>query len=335
MAKRYKIDLSAQPSLFDSPDLWPTDDMPPLPSPESFVVESRERPASAGRRPQLDEPIRGMRSRDTVFFMSFGSGSSGNSAFVADNSGGFIIDAGVDPSKVKEGLARYGFSMADVEGIILTHDHSDHVHYVYSLVRRYPQIGVYCTPKAFGGIMRRHSISRRLKDYHKPIYKEFPFTIGRFEITAFEVSHDGTDNAGYHITHAASGTNLTVATDLGCITDRVEHYMSLSTHIMIEANYDAEMLRTGPYPMHLKARIAAERGHLDNEVTAAFLARVASPRLSDVFLCHLSLDNNTPAKALGAVEGALAAAGHSAAVHALPRLEVSQLFTLHTTDSAK
>ena len=279
--------------------------------------------------------------KPSIVFLSFGSGSSGNSAYIGDADGGILIDAGVDTDKIRDGLRANGLNFDSIKGICLTHDHSDHVRYVYSLVRKHPHIGVYCTPKTLSGIMRRHSISRRLKDYHRPIYKEFPFTIGNFRITAFEVSHDGTDNSGFFVSHGDQ--NFAIATDLGCITPRVEFYMSQADHIMIESNYDAEMMRNGSYPMHLKARITADNGHLDNRVTAEFLNRIAGPRLTHIFLCHLSQDNNTPQLAVETVRHALEKAGLGPAgggsgsiaaracalqLSALPRYEASQLFTL-------
>lgn len=248
-----------------------------------------------------------MNPTDRVFFMSFGSGSSGNCSYIGDRDCGFLIDAGVEVSKVVEGLRRNGISMDRVKGICLTHDHGDHIRDVYALLRRYRHLQVYCTPKTLNGILRRHNISRRIKDYHVAIYKEFPFKIGRFEVTAFDVMHDGADNAGYFITHG--DVKFAVATDLGCISERVDFYMRQATHIVIEANYDLRMLREGRYPEYLKARIEASNGHLDNRVTARFLAEIYTPRLRNVFLCHLSHDNNTPHKALEAVEMALRTVG--------------------------
>lgn len=248
-----------------------------------------------------------MQASEKVFFMSFGSGSSGNCSYIGDREGGFLIDAGVEVAKVVDGLRRNGISMDRISGICLTHDHGDHIRDVYGLIRRYRHLRVYCTPKTLNGILRRHNISRRIKDYHAPIYKEFPFRIGNFEVTAFDVMHDGADNAGYFISHG--DVRFAVATDLGCISERVDHYMRLATHIVIEANYDLEMLREGRYPEYLKARIVADNGHLDNRVTANFIAEIYSPMLRNVFLCHLSNDNNSPQKALEAVETALATVG--------------------------
>lgn len=138
-------------------------------------------------------------------FISFGSGSSGNCSYVGDGNTGLLIDAGVDFNTVVAELGRNGIPMNRVKGILLTHDHSDHVRFVYSFVRKYRHMAVYCTPRVLNGMLRRHSISNRIKDYHHPIYKEHPFKVGSFEVVAFEVMHDGTDNAGFSSPTGSTG----------------------------------------------------------------------------------------------------------------------------------
>ncbi len=278
---------------------------------------------------------------DKLSFISFGSGSSGNCAYIGDSSTGLLIDAGVDMTTVVAELRRNGIDMSAIKGIVLTHDHSDHVRYVYTIVRKYRHIGVYCTPRTLNGMLRRHSISNRIKDYHRPIYKEHPFTIGNFTLTAFEVMHDGTDNSGFFITHGRH--NIAVATDLGCVSERADHYMRRANYLMIEANYDSAMLAAGSYPEYLKARIRSDNGHLDNEVTARFVAQAYTPALRNIFLCHLSKDNNTSEIALRVVGDALRAAGVTeigdcsgspysrmapVQLMALPRFDSSGLITL-------
>lgn len=240
-------------------------------------------------------------------FISFGSGSSGNCAYVGDSTSGILIDAGVDFNSVVAELHRNGIGMERVKGILLTHDHSDHVRYVYSFVRKYRHMAVYCTPRTLNGLLRRHNISNRIKDYHRAIYKEHPFKVGPFEVVAFEVMHDGTDNAGFFITRG--NHHLTVCTDLGCVSERADYYMRRANYLMIEANYDDSMLAAGTYPEYLKARIRSANGHMDNEATARYLAEIYSDGLRQIFLCHLSKDNNRPDIALGCVSRALLQAG--------------------------
>ena len=312
--------------------------------PSLFTDDELDAPTLRALDPEKVKPAVG-----TVKFMSFGSGSSGNCAFLTDGYTGLLIDAGVDPEHVERSLTHHGFSMDMVRGVLLTHDHSDHVRFVYKLVRGYKHIRVYCTPKAFNGIMRRHSISRRLKDYFEAVYKEHPFKIGAWDITLFDVSHDGTDNAGFFITNGPH--TICIATDLGTVTDRVRFYMQHARNIVLESNYDLEMLRRGPYPEFLKSRIAADRGHLDNVDSARFVTELMAAHpsmLQRVFLCHLSHDNNTPQKALSCITDAVEAAFPGTVIiaddttlyasdsdprhlmlNALPRFEASPLYTFY------
>lgn len=240
-------------------------------------------------------------------YMSLGSGSSGNCCYVGTARGGVIIDVGVKADVVESVLKANGVDMKEVTGVLLTHDHSDHVRYVYTLLRAHKHLRLYCTNRVLTGMLRRHSISKRIKDYHQAIFKEIPFKIGDLEITAFEVPHDGTDNMGFSIEF--DHRRFVLATDLGAVTERARHYMSRANYLVIEANYDLQMLRMGRYPEYLKARIQTERGHMDNIHTAAFLKEIINPGLEYIFLCHLSQDNNTPHKALSAVKEALESLG--------------------------
>lgn len=278
---------SIKQNQFDSPGLFTAEMLGETEIPADLPAPNRELPAD----------------NDTFFFISFGSGSSGNCAYVGDRDGGFLIDAGIDSMTVVNTLRNHGIPMTKVRGILLTHDHGDHVRYVYSFLRNNRHMHVFCTPKTMNGLLRRHSISRRIREYHRAIYKEFEFQIGNFTITPFDVSHDGTDNCGFFISHGSA--RMAVATDLGTITDRVRFYMSQVNVMVIESNYDLQMLREGTYPDHLKARIIADNGHLDNEVSARFVAQQWTPQLTHVFLCHLSHDNNRPEKAFNAHRRAL------------------------------
>lgn len=348
---RYKKRPNAEPGmpgLFDDlgSTLFPEVDFPVYPGIEKEAQKQSELKEQKKRQELfIDDdafsPLEDLPAIDRLRFISFGSGSSGNCAYIGNSTSGILIDAGVDMETVLSSLRRYSISMDSIKGIILTHDHSDHVRFVYPIVRKHRHIGVYCTPRTLNGLLRRHSISNRIKDYHRPIYKEHPFQIGGFSITAFEVMHDGTDNAGFFITHG--NHKIAVATDLGCISDRADFYMRQANYLMIEANYDAAMLASGSYPEYLKARIRSERGHLDNEMTAQYLAQIYTPELRNIFLCHLSKDNNTPEIALRTVENALHQAGVSdigdcsespysrmapVQLMALPRFDSSGLITL-------
>lgn len=308
---------------------------------------ARERHVSENADDQaLEINTEALRRPDTIRFLSFGSGSSGNCSYIGTKHGGILIDAGVDNKKVEQDLKNNGIDMASIVGIILTHDHSDHVRYAYSLLRSNKHLRLFCTPRTLNGILRRHSISRRIKDYHKAIYKEIPFEAGGLSITAFDTSHDGTDNMGFFIERA--NQHFVIVTDTGYITERADHYLRRANYAVIESDYDSEMLRANPsYPEYLKARIAGPSGHMDNADTASYLANILSDtqnqtQLSHIFLCHLSELNNTPEIALNTIRSALegiglsvgdatdCAVGHSCDIRlaALPRFDASPLYVL-------
>lgn len=274
-------------------------------------------------------------------FISLGSGSSGNCSYIGTTQSGVLIDAGVDPQNVFDELRRNGISRDAVKGVVLTHDHQDHVRYVYKIVRDYnKQARIYCTMRLMNGMLRRHNISRRVKDYQVPIWLETPFKLCGMEFTAFETSHDGTDNMGFSI--QMGNQNFVVATDMGVITPRAEYYMEQAHYLMIESNYDRTMLDTGRYPEFLKARVRGPKGHLDNEVAAQFVAQHYHAGLKWLFLCHLSNDNNTPEQALRTMRCALEQRGltvgdasnapdqrtRDVQLYALPRYDASPFFIL-------
>ncbi|MCH5229532.1 MAG: MBL fold metallo-hydrolase [Muribaculaceae bacterium] len=277
-------------------------------------------------------------SDNLLYYISFGSGSSGNSCYIGSSNGGVIIDAGIRSDDIEAKIRANGIDIKKIYGVLLTHDHSDHVRYAYNLVRNHRHMRVYCTNRVLNAILRRHDISKRIKDYHIAIFKEIPFKAGDLEITAFEVPHDGTDNMGFSV--AFGNRNFVLATDMGEVMPRARHYMSLADYLVIESNYDLKMLLQGRYPEFLKARIQTSVGHMDNESTARFLKEIYTPRLRHIFLCHLSKDNNTPEKALEKTRAALEEVGAivgngmetledrkaDVQLTALPRYEATRLF---------
>ena len=258
-------------------------------------------------------------------FMSFGSGSSGNCAYLGTPRGGILIDAGIKPPpKTKRkrkkseddvlnleeafvALEHNGVPREMVKGVLLTHAHHDHMRCLYEAVRNC-HCSVYCTIGVMSQLMQRARISSRIRDFQVPIFKEIPFRIVDMEITAFETSHD-VKSVGFSIEY--EGERFVVATDMGAITERAAYYMSRANYLMIECNYDLEMLETGKYPAHLKARVLGDKGHLDNKVAAQFVADHYHKNLRYAFLCHLSKDNNTEEIALSVMRQALEEKGLS------------------------
>jgi phosphoribosyl 1,2-cyclic phosphodiesterase len=265
-------------------------------------------------------------TQDKYKFFSIGSGSSGNCYYLGTNNFGILIDAGVGIRTIQKALREYGISFNKIMAVLITHDHADHIKTVGCFGDKY-NIPVYATETVHGGIHRNRAVQASLTTSKRVIEKEKPFFINEFEITAFEVPHDSIDNVGYHI--AFDGQIFVLITDIGRITDKIREYASKANHLVIEANYDEYMLQAGKYPFYLKQRIQSGTGHLSNRLSAEFIADIYNERMRNIWLCHLSQDNNHPELALKTVEQALSAngvvVGEKIKLEALSRCKVSGL----------
>jgi phosphoribosyl 1,2-cyclic phosphodiesterase len=251
-----------------------------------------------------------------ITFISLASGSSGNCYYLGVDNQGILIDAGIGARTIKKRLKEQGIGMENIRAVFITHDHSDHIKGVSGLGEQL-HIPVYTTARIHEGIRKSYCVSPKLTDCVRLLEKETPLTVGAFTLEAFEVPHDGIDNVGYCVEVAEKV--ITFATDLGQITDTAARYMVQADYLIIEANYDTDMLRGGRYPLHLQERIAGPNGHLSNRATADFLSKHASSRLRHLFLCHLSQDNNRPELAVSIITDALREAGKEIEVSALKR----------------
>lgn len=239
-----------------------------------------------------------------IDFICFGSGSSGNCYLLRHGQCAILIDMGVGIRRFQKYFNSYGFKLPNVQAAIITHDHMDHTRAAGALSRKlhWP---IYATLPVHAGIDKNPVIKQKIPADHKRIITHGePFEIGPFKITAFPVPHDASDNSGYFIT--CGSTSICIITDAGSITPEMRHYVHEAQHLIVEANYDAEMLRTGPYPYHLQERIRGGRGHLCNDECAHLLRECIDPaKIKNLWLCHLSQENNTPAKAQTTIQAAL------------------------------
>ena len=262
-----------------------------------------------------------------VRFLSLASGSSGNCYFIGTEEYGFLIDAGIGVRTIKKVLKDHGIDLSQIMGVLVTHDHADHIKMVGCLGERY-HIPIYATEAVHEGIARSRYVEETLLSSKRIIFKEVPFVFRDFEITAFEVPHDGSDNVGYHIVFGKH--RFTLATDVGHITPTIERYMRVSNHLVLEANYDAEMLAQGNYPAFLKERIVSPTGHLSNREAADFLCSIFDVCHRNIWLCHLSRDNNHPELAYKTVALALRGygicAGKDVNLVALKRTNPSEMY---------
>nr|WP_321378199.1 MBL fold metallo-hydrolase [uncultured Bacteroides sp.] len=241
-----------------------------------------------------------------IKFISLASGSSGNCYYLGTDKHGILIDAGIGIRTIKKELKEVNLSLSSVLAVFVTHDHADHIKAVGHLGEKY-NIPVYSTKEIHEGINKSYCMTEKLSTSVHYINKEEPMKIDEFKISAFEVPHDGTDNVGYCI--EIGDKIFSFLTDLGHITETAAHYICKANYLILEANYDLEMLRMGPYPKYLKERISGPNGHMSNTDTADFLADNINENLKYIWLCHLSKDNNHPELAYKTVEWKLKSKG--------------------------
>lgn len=234
-----------------------------------------------------------------IKFISLASGSSGNCYFLGTDAYGILVDAGIGIRTIKKHLKDFGIGLDMIRAVFITHDHADHIKAVGHLGEKFG-IPVYSTPEIHAGINKSYCVTEKLSICVRHLSKGVRIQIEDFGITAFEVPHDGTDNVGYCI--EADGKTFSFLTDLGHITPDAAKYICKANYLILEANYDEEMLKMGPYPQYLKERIAGPNGHMSNRETAEFLAENINEKMKYIWLCHLSKDNNHPELACKTVE---------------------------------
>lgn len=259
-------------------------------------------------------------------FFSLASGSNGNCYYLGNSNYGMLIDAGIGVRTIKKRLKEHAIDIASIHAVLVTHDHWDHIKSVGNLGEKL-SIPVYATRKVHRGIESCRLVKEKLNGSRRYFEKETPFQINDFSITAFDVPHDSSDNSGFYFEFGNHA--LTLITDIGMITEKVTHYARKAHHLVIEANYDEEMLRNGRYPYHLKKRITNGAGHLSNRQTAEFLAENCGAHLKNIWLCHLSGDNNRPELAYDTVQQSLATHGIDdthVALRVFRRNTLSELF---------
>jgi phosphoribosyl 1,2-cyclic phosphodiesterase len=192
--------------------------------------------------------------------------------------------------------------MEHIMAVFITHDHADHIKSVGSLGEKYG-IPIYATELVHTGIDNSRYVDEKLYTSRRILVKEEPVCIKDFKITAFNVPHDASDCVGYLIDF--NHHKWVLATDVGHIDSIVGEYIRIANHLIVEANYDKEMLLRGNYPAFLKERITNGNGHLSNIEIAEFLAANFDLHLKNIWLCHLSKENNHPELAYKTVEMAM------------------------------
>ena len=229
------------------------------------------------------------------------SGSSGNAIFLELGGKRFLIDAGISARRIEQGLKAVGISPTDLDAVLVTHEHSDHVNGLPVFTKRF-KVPVYARRLTWDAFQPQHHVESNFRN-------ELGFTLdmGNVKVEPFSIPHDAAEPVGYRFT--CGDYRCVVATDMGCVTQRMEMVLAHSNLMVFESNHDVAMLKEGPYPWYLKQRILGNKGHLSNYETGKTLARIGRKTGMHVFLAHLSQHNNRPDVAMKTVSQALDGCG--------------------------
>ncbi|MGE3852098.1 MAG: MBL fold metallo-hydrolase [Planctomycetota bacterium] len=265
----------------------------------------------------LDQPDPPMRA------MTLASGSSGNATYVHAGNTRLLVDAGIEKKHIAAALETHGASIDQLDAVIVTHAHGDHIGGLRAVVNQSRAIVMASRP-----VLRsaRRLCKTDLSARSSELRPGWKTAVGCIEITPVRTSHDAPGSLGVML--SAGGRRLAVLTDLGCVDDATRQLIRACDVAILEANFDVQMLEQGPYPPYLKRRVAGDRGHLSNDDAAALIATSASSRLQRVICAHLSQENNLPELALRALQSAVDGVQHLRHVHVsvAPRREPSELF---------
>ncbi len=246
-------------------------------------------------------------------FVSLSSGSKGNSTLVCTENTKILIDCGISAKKTDESLKALGLSLKQIDAVVLTHEHSDHIKGLKRIMQAY-RLPVYASGGTLKSIVKASGdeffnyAGRKLMEQ---IYIDKPFEIGDISLLPFKIYHDAAEPCGYRIEIHQSGdgqrkhVETAVMTDCGHFDDEIKDHLKLLDAILVEANHDRGMLANGPYPMSLKRRIMSASGHLSNNATGQLISEILSPKLKTALLGHLSHENNTHELAIGTVRNEL------------------------------
>ena len=226
---------------------------------------------------------------DMMELCSIASGSSGNCIYVGTDDTHLMIDAGISGKRIENGLNTIGLKTGEMNGVLITHEHSDHIAGLGVIARRYG-LPLYATKGTIAAIKNSRTVGNIDEALFHPVEAGVCFTVGDMEIEPIAISHDAAEPVAY-ILHREDKT-IGVITDLGTYDDSIVDRLQGLDVLLLEANHDVHMLQVGSYPYPLKQRILSERGHLSNESSGQLLGRLLHDNFNTVVLGHLSKENN-------------------------------------------
>lgn len=235
-------------------------------------------------------------------FMSLVSGSSGNASIVKSEKTTLLVDCGLSGKRLMNLLEKEGMSCKDIDAMLITHEHTDHITGAGVISRRF-DIPIYASAETHLNMNIGNISDKNIKT----VEKNSDFTIGDIDIHSFPICHDAKNPLGY--TFLCEGEKYCIATDTGHITEEMFSEISGGDYVMLEANHDVDMLMYGEYPYSLKKRILGDYGHLSNDAAAQWAMKLIESNTRHIMLSHLSDKNNTAAVAYKTVENALVKQG--------------------------
>ena len=235
-----------------------------------------------------------------LLFSPLFSGSSGNCIYVGTREEAVIVDAGVSARAIREEMARAGLDEGAVKAILVTHEHTDHITGAGALARGLG-VPVYATEGTWLGMEKR--LGKLGEGMKRTVQTGTDFYIGSINVTPFETPHDTNEPCGYAF--CMGGLKAAVATDIGCVKENWLSHVRGSDIVLLESDYDEDMLWAGSYTYELKRRIKGRRGHLSNEDAGRVAAELATTGTKRIILGHMSQNNNFPDLALRTIESIL------------------------------
>lgn len=229
---------------------------------------------------------------------SIASGSSGNCIYVGSDTTHLLIDVGISGKRTECGLNSLGISGRELDGILITHEHADHISGLGVLARKY-EVPIYATAGTIEAMKSCGSLGKVDEELFHEVKADEKMVIKDLTVNPMRISHDAAEPVAYRIGYG--NKKVGICTDLGVYNDYTVECLRGMDALLIEANHDVNMLQVGPYPYYLKQRILGERGHLSNENSGRLLSRIIHDKLQAIVLGHLSKENNLPELAYEAV----------------------------------
>ncbi|MDR0880704.1 MAG: MBL fold metallo-hydrolase [Clostridioides sp.] len=263
-----------------------------------------------------------------IEYCSVGSGSSGNCHFIGYKGTNILVDAGLSGKTITNGLKEIEVDTSTLKGIFITHEHIDHIKGAGILSRKL-DIPIYANVKTWMAMQEK--LGKIDEKNMKVFENDKTYSLENIVVRPFSIEHDAADPVGYNF-YSDNDEKISIATDMGCITENVKKHLFNSKLVVLESNYDKNMLMMGSYRYALKKRVMSDIGHLSNDEAAKFAVELIKQGTEELLLAHLSKENNFPELAYETTKGILAeheiAVGEDVNLEILRRSSPSKIYRI-------